>query len=67
MRETMPTSPQTEGQADYDHEMTEPVKIPGKHRFLGGTCVDCGKPLAKVCAGHYESKPPAGSEKGGDK
>lgn len=27
----------------------EPEKIPGKHRFMAGTCVDCGKPLALTC------------------
>lgn len=27
----------------------EPEKIPGKHRFMAGTCVDCGKPLAETC------------------
>ena len=29
---------------------SEPSRQEGKHRFLGGTCVDCGKPLDKVCA-----------------
>lgn len=38
-------SPQ-EPKQDY---MQEPVKFSGKHRFMAGTCVDCGKPLSPVC------------------
>jgi hypothetical protein len=27
----------------------EPPRVKDKHRFMGGTCVDCGKPLDEIC------------------
>ena len=32
-----------------ENEHSEPVKVEGKHRFMAGTCVDCGQPLAETC------------------
>ncbi len=34
----------------------EPRKVEGKHRFMAGTCVDCGKPLSPICI-PYDSLP----------
>ena len=28
----------------------EPPKVKGNHRFMAGTCVDCGKPLDEICS-----------------
>jgi hypothetical protein len=48
---------------------TEPQKVQGKHRFMAGTCIDCGHPLDPVCntnvealAPHPEVKPPTPDE-----
>lgn len=41
-------------------EFAEPVKVAGKHRIIGGACVDCGKPLAAVC----DPFPDSGNEPG---
>ena len=27
----------------------EPIKVAGEHRFIAGSCVDCGHPLAEEC------------------
>jgi hypothetical protein len=42
--ESLPPQPEQEV-----NEYAEPVKIEGKHRFMAGTCVDCGKPLTETC------------------
>lgn len=32
----------------------EPPRVEGKHRFMGGTCVDCGHPLDDVCTANLD-------------
>ena len=32
----------------------EPPREEGKHRFLGGTCVDCGHPLDEICTANLD-------------
>jgi uncharacterized protein DUF551 len=34
----------------------EPAREEGKHRFLGGTCVDCGHPLDEICTANLDLK-----------
>ena len=38
---------------------SEPPREEGKHRFLGGTCVDCGHPLDEICTANLQLKPVA--------
>ena len=33
---------------------SEPPREEGKHRFLGGTCVDCGHPLDGICTANLQ-------------
>ena len=32
----------------------EPPRKEGEHRFLGGTCVDCGHPLEEICTANLD-------------
>jgi hypothetical protein len=36
---------------------SEPPREEGKHRFLGGTCVDCGHPFDEICRANLQIKP----------
>ena len=40
---------------------SEPPREEGKHRFMGGTCVDCGHPLDEICTANLNLSP---TEKG---
>jgi hypothetical protein len=37
---------------------SEPPRVEGKHRFLGGTCVDCGHPLDEICTANLDLPAP---------
>jgi hypothetical protein len=39
----------TPGQQEQRQHPPEPPREEGKHRFLGGTCVDCGHPFDEIC------------------
>jgi hypothetical protein len=53
---------QTEGEMSMDanEELlqklidSEPARQEGKHRFLGGTCVDCGHPFDLICTANLD-------------
>lgn len=36
---------------------SEPPREEGKHRFLGGTCVDCGHPFDEICTANLDLEP----------
>ena len=36
----------------------EPPRVEGKHRFMAGTCVDCGHPLDEVCTANLNMPAP---------
>jgi hypothetical protein len=40
----------------------EPPREEGKHRFMAGTCVDCGRPLDEVCTANLPLPVPQESE-----
>jgi hypothetical protein len=33
---------------------SEPPREEGKHRFMAGTCVDCGHPLDEICTANLQ-------------
>jgi hypothetical protein len=47
-----------EGYQHKDQPAAEPPREKGKHRFLGGTCVDCGRPLDDICTANQQADLP---------
>ena len=33
---------------------SEPPRQEGKHRFMAGTCVDCGRPFDPICTANLQ-------------
>lgn len=50
-------SAKTENEVFQELLESEPPREEGKHRFLGGTCVDCGRPFDEICTANLELEP----------
>lgn len=42
---------------EFETFFREPEKVLGEHRFMAGSCVDCGDPLSDVCVPFVRPKP----------